>query len=181
MLIDARANLEILVGVAEVGAAVAAAWWFLYTTQFRPRLQFDLDCHFVYSGTTAGEVLTELQFIFENKGFVEHRLYDLTVSVHGVQRGERLATAEASQEVDFPIRLFPRKSIVPRKYGYYFVRPGVRQIISHTIKIPNTVSIIRVTASFLYHRDSAYPHTARRIFEVSPRPQRHEEALSNTD
>jgi hypothetical protein len=46
MLQDAKGIIEVLVGVGTLGAGLAGAWWFLYTTQFKPRLQFDLGCRF---------------------------------------------------------------------------------------------------------------------------------------
>ena len=64
----------------EIGGFVAAAWWFLYTTQFKPRIQFDVGCE--VRGLGSGLYLLEVLFMFENKGFVEHRLYDLSLSVH---------------------------------------------------------------------------------------------------
>ena len=107
----------------------------------------------------------ELHFIFENKGFVEHRLYDLNVAVHTLNRTGSLELRE-SGEVKFPVRLLSRTSIVPREYGYYFVRPGVRQVITHIVSIPADSSVVRVTASFLYGRDKNFPHTARRVFPI---------------
>ncbi len=167
MLQQAKAIVDILVGIGTLGAGLAGAWWFLYTTQSKPRLQFDLGCRFI--ARSEKERLAELQFIVENKGFVEHRLYDLSVSVHGLVREAGPANDPGPSGTDFPIRLFPKTSIVAPQIGYYFVRPGVRQVITRVIHVPSSVSAIRVTAGFLYERDREYPHTARRIFEVAGR------------
>lgn len=156
--------------VASILAVGAAACWFLYTTQFKPRLQFDLDCQFVRLQQNPKRLLAELQFIFENKGFVEHRLWNLNVSVHGLDTENTLSSKEATGEIQFSTRLLPKTQLVPQQYGYYFVRPGVRQIITHTIEIPSVLSAIRVTSSFDYHRDDRYPHTTRRIFSVPHEP-----------
>jgi hypothetical protein len=164
VLESVKTFFDILVSVSSLAAVLAAAWWFLYTTQFKPRLQFDLDCRFIACEETQSR-LAELHFIFENKGFVEHRLYDLNVAVHTLDRAGSLESRETG-EVIFPVRLLSRTSIVPREYGYYFVRPGVKQIITHTISIPSDISVVRVTSSFLYGRDKDFPHTARRVFPV---------------
>jgi hypothetical protein len=63
------------------------------------------------------------------------------------------------------VRLLPRTTIVPPAYHYFFVRPGVRQIITYTLRISDDVSLLRVTAGFCYSQDSEFPHTARRIFD----------------
>jgi hypothetical protein len=156
----------ILSDVISVLAIGAAAWWFLTTTKFKPRIQFDLDCNFLPLKENEDYFISELQFIFENKGFVEHRLYRLTVSVHALESEESLSEKEVTKELLFKKRLLSEVSLVPRKYGFYFVRPGVRQIITHTIKVPKSVSIIRVTAGFDYESSGKYPHTSRKVFKV---------------
>lgn len=71
-----------------------------------------------------------------------------------------------TKEIQFPTRILAKTQLIPQHYGYYFVRPGVRQVITHTIEVPATVSAIRVTAGFDYHRDDRFPHTTRRVFQV---------------
>ncbi len=144
---------------------VSTARPFIYTTQFKPRLQFDLDCHFV-ALRNSEQLLAEIQFIFENKGFVEHRLWNLNASVHAIKSEQNLTARRITHETEFDERLLPAVQLVPKQYGYYFVRPGVRQIITHTIAIPASVSAIRITASFDYGKDKQFPHTARRVFQV---------------
>lgn len=158
---------DIASSIASVLAVGAAAAWFLYTTQFKPRLQFDLNCSFVRMLTNPERLLVEIQFIFENKGFVEHRLWNLNVSVHALDGEGALTFKETTKEVQFPKRLLPKTQLVPQHYGYYFVRPGVRQIITHIIDVPADLSAIRVTSSFDYHRNDHYPHTNRRLFQIT--------------
>jgi hypothetical protein len=152
--------------IASIAAVLGAGAWFVYTTQFKQRLQFDVDCRFVRLPHNPRALLAELQFIFENKGFVEHRLWNLTVSVHALEEESRLEAKAATQEIQFQTRVLPKTELVPKQYGYYFVRPGVRQVITHIIEVPVDLSVIRVTASFEYNRDKEYPHTVRRIFSV---------------
>ncbi len=161
-----KAWAGILSNVVSILALGAAAWWFLITTKFKPRIQFDLDCNFLPLNANEDSFISELKFIFENKGFVEHRLYRLTVSVHTLESEENLSEKEVTKDILFKKRLLPEVSIVPKKYGFYFVRPGVRQVITHVIKVPKSVSVIRVTAGFDYDRSGKYPHTARRVFKV---------------
>jgi hypothetical protein len=158
---------QIFSGTATTGAIVAAAWWFFVTARFRRRIQFDVDCSFFQVNPVSNWIIAELQFIFENKGFVEHKLYDLTVSVHAVESEVEPKVKSETKELFFNRRLLPRVSIVPRATGFFFIRPGVRQVITHIITIPASVSVIRVTSSFGYKKLDQYPHTARRIFKVS--------------
>ena len=147
-------------------AILAAAWWFLYTTQFKPRVQFDVECRFFplqFSKTYVAEV----SFVFENKGFVEHRLYDLSVSIHGL-RGDLSSSVLVQDKRLFDVRLLPKQVIVPPKYRWYFVRPGVRQVITHHAVLDDPGALVQVTAGFSYEEKSEWPHTARRVFAVAP-------------
>jgi len=169
-----ESNLEIVKSwtgiagsLASVIAIVAAAWWFLVTTKFKPRIQFDLDCKFFPLGQNADFLVAELQFIFENKGFVEHKLYNLNLSVHALESETALKRKERTNELVFKKRILEQISLVPEKYKFYFVRPGARQVITHIFTVPKDASVIRVTSSFDYVRSDKFPHTSRRIFRVS--------------
>ena len=118
---------EIISKVASFAAIVAAAWWFFVTTKFKQRIQFDLGCSFHPLDTNADSVVAELQFIFENKGFIEHRLYNLNISVHTLESERELQEKEKTKELLFKKQLLPKVSVVPKEIGFYFVRPGARQ------------------------------------------------------
>lgn len=150
--------------VVSAAGILAAGWWFVETNQRQQRVQFDLDCRFFRSPVEGSRRLAEIWLVFENKGFVEHRLYDLRVSVHAdIPAG---STPPRERESGPWFAVLSRASIVPKATGYYFVRPGVYQVIRHVVDVPAAARLIRVTASFDYHRGDQYPHTARRIFAV---------------
>jgi len=68
----------------------------------------------------------------------------------------------------FSRQLFSKAMIVPSKYRWYFVRPGVRQLVTHQVILENPGPLVEITAGFTYHSRSEWPHTARRVFEVEP-------------
>jgi hypothetical protein len=159
-----RCWAELIANAFESVALLAAGWWFLYTTQFKPRIQFDIDCSI--TRLTVRAYLLEILLIFENKGFVEHRVYDLSLSVHALPVESVDGYHVPTKGRIFPTRLVPITVIVPEDYGFYFVRPGVRQVITHHVIVTNPGPIIEVTAGFTYHKRSDWPHTARRVFSV---------------
>lgn len=151
--------------VVSAAGILAAGWWFLETNKRKQRVQFDLDCRFFRLPGAGAPLLAEIWFVFENRGFIEHRLYDLRVSVHAAVPHQ---AAPADKVENGPwLELLGRESIVPKATGYYFVRPGVQQVIRHVVSVDAAAQLIRVTASFDYHRGDRYPHTARRIFAVN--------------
>lgn len=156
-------GVEIFKTTLEAVGIVCAGWWFLYTTQFKPRIQFDIECRALPLDVDKAIFLAEIALVFENKGFVEHRIHDLSLSVHGLSEDKSLDSAESAA---FTKCLFPRQIIVPKQYQWYFVRPGVRQTITHAVLLHQPGRVIRVTAAFNYSRNSAWPHTARRFFSI---------------
>jgi hypothetical protein len=164
-----------IAGIVQSGLAAAtfllAGWWFLYTTQAKPRLQFDVDLECL--PLTEELILGHVMFVFENKGFVEHRFYKLEVSAHGHTPGEE----DEDGRPQFSKRLLPRREILPQRAGIYFVRPGVRQVITYMFPFSRDEKVIRITASFVYRGKTKYPltlgysepvpHTFRRYFKVS--------------
>jgi hypothetical protein len=156
---------EIAGHTASVIAAIVGAYWFISNT-IKPRIQFDLDCAFLPIRENPSELVVELRFVFENKGFMEHRLYNLNVSVHACESGQKPKEKDVTKELQFSQRLLSKVQVVPEKYKYYFVRPGVRQVITHIIRVPSSLSIVRITAGFDYDRNGQYPHTARRVFQT---------------
>lgn len=141
-------------------AILGGGVWFLYTTQFKPRVQFDLDCRVFPLNAADDSYLVEVWFIFENQGFVEHRLYDLSLSIHGLQPGSSTTGRK------FLRTLSPREVVVPRRYNWYFVRPGVHQVVRHYVVLEAPGPLLELTAGFNYRRESDWPHTARRVFSL---------------
>ena len=157
---------ETVNAIASTLAILAAGGWFFYTNQFKQRIQFDVECRLLSLRTNNHSKIAEIALVFENKGFVEHRLWNLHLSVHDLACERYLTSKLDTRELEFKRHILPKIQLVPEQYGYYFVRPGVRQAITHIIKVPAAVSAIRVTASFNYHQDVGDPHTARRVFPV---------------
>jgi hypothetical protein len=156
---------EIASATGSLLALVAAAVWFVRTSKFRQRIQFDVDLKTYPLPANPAMLVGEVQFILENKGFVEHRIYNLTLSLHSLESDAGLETREGTGELLFGTPILRKTELVPPSYTYYFVRPGVRQVITHIVSIP-AVPVIRVTAGFAYQRNDRYPHTVRRVFPV---------------
>ncbi|MBL0938316.1 MAG: hypothetical protein IBJ03_05450 [Gemmatimonadaceae bacterium] len=152
-------------GIVSAAGILGAGFWFFEQNQRKQRVQFDLECRFFPWPNGAGAILAEVWLVFENKGFVEHRLHDLRVSVHVDSPSITLARTEKDASLWLPV--VERESIVPAEIGYYFVRPGVHQVIRHVVMLPSATRLMRVTASFDYYTHDKYPHTARRIFDVA--------------
>lgn len=145
---------------------VSAGIWFYWTQKFRPRVEFDIDCEFFSSSESCEDLVAEIRLTFNNKGFVQHTLKKLELSVHGLSDLQVIKTKDKTHDVIFKEPLFERQTIIPTDW-YYWVRPGVSQTITKLIKINKSQSIIRVTSGFTYSDFTNSKHTARRTFSVS--------------
>jgi hypothetical protein len=146
--------------LGSLAAILAAAIWFFATRKFR---SYDLP-------SNPEKKVAEIQFCIENKGLVNHRMCELNVSIHSLQTDSQLEVKDKTGELVFPRVLLKKTNIVPSDFGYYFVRPGVRQLITHIVPLDADISLIRVTAGFQYDRHARFPHTVRRVFQTHPAP-----------
>jgi len=184
---DLKLFTEITHNVAIIASIAAAGWWFLYTARLKPRIQFDIEVSFLDIMHEKGQRLAEIKCVFENKGFVEHKIYDLALAIYGIEKeaGKRVEPNQESPRL-FPKMILDKTRIVAEGYQYYFVRPGVAQVITEIRPIPANLSAIRVLAGFTYsqrkyddtrekgaftkpYRKHNYPHTAVRVFDIPPR------------
>jgi hypothetical protein len=156
--------VQVISSVGSILALAAAAFWFFRTSKAKQRIQFDLDCKIYPLANNSTKRVAEIQFCFENKGFVEHRIYNLSVSVHTLASEREVSTKESTGELQCNRRILGKTQLIPPIGKYYFIRPGIRQVVTHIVPIDASVSVIRVTAGFFYVERGAYPHTARRIF-----------------
>src|SRR3974377_1956116 len=127
--------VQVAASVASILALAAAALWFLRTSKAKQRIQFDLDCKISPLAHNSDKKVAEIQFCFENKGFVEHRIYNLSVSVHSLESEGGLNTRQRAGERLFRPRILARTHPPPPAGNYYFIRPGIRQVVTHIVPL----------------------------------------------
>jgi hypothetical protein len=165
-LVDAVLSLATLLTVLAAGAW--AYFRFSREGAHKPRIEFDLECAFF--GPQRGVFVMAFSIYADNKGQLEHRFDEIRLRVRAIRRNHLLE----EWEVRRPLLLFPevviqRANVVPPEYGYFFVRPGVRQRISYVTSIPAEFSFILARITFRYQRTGDV-HTAERAFEIRAEP-----------
>ena len=164
--------ISIILNILQCAVIFGGVAWFIATTQFQPRAGFDIACTFFR--LSDNQLIAEVQFILENKGFIDIFVSDLKCSIHTLGSGT-LEVKAGTYEVKFPRRLIPvppKKEpivVIPRQFGYIYVRAGVSQVVTHIVSLPQDVEIIRITSGFSYSPFPGDDHTARRIFLAPPR------------
>lgn len=170
--LDKKGTLENVREVLEIFALITGLLWFLYTAQFKPRISFDIGCAFFRPRSDL--LLAEMTFIFENKGFVEHFITKLVCTGYTLD-DEPLSVYDDTYEPVFTKRLVPANShkgkalnVMPRRFRYFYVRPGVRQMITRTVCLPATTDLIQIRSKFKYSFMPGDFHAAQRIFMIPP-------------
>jgi hypothetical protein len=136
---------KIVANVATVLVAIGALCWFIMSQRYRKRVEFDLAYTVFHSQNLSEPNILELKFILDNKGQVEHCCYAMAFEVVEL----RSDGTSAHQGEGF---IFRSRNIVDERAIYYYVRPGVRQFITHTLAVPRDVRLAKVRAFFTYER-----------------------------
>lgn len=144
--------------------AVWAYFRFFREGSHKSRIEFDIEADF--QGPQKGEYIAAFQIRATNKGNVEHEFDSIRLRVRGVKKDSDLKYLEGKEPMlSFPEKNFDTVEIIPKKIGYYFVRPGVDQRFSYVTKLPSSWSTIICRATFKY-RNGRELHTAERVFSI---------------
>jgi len=136
-----------------------------------PRIEFSIECN-VY-GPENGDFLTEFLLIIRNRGDIQHKFNRITLRVRGIENGRPLCHWEGYEpRLSFPERVLDNVNVIPKGYNYFFVEPGVVQVLTYVTKIPSSIKYVQAFALFEY--DEYTPHTTERVFQMKPASNRTE-------
>ena len=165
---DTKNLIDVILNSIELLILIISGVWAYF--RFRkedplyPRIEFDINCKFL--GPQQNSYLTSFTISANNKGNVEHKFSEIRLRVRGIKEGEPLTEFKKySPMVNFPEELMKDVNIVPTKFKYFFVRPGVNQAFNYVTQIPGNIRYIIVRATFEYQRTDEL-HTAEKVFEV---------------
>jgi hypothetical protein len=142
---------EVVFEVVKIALVVVAAA-FTYIKFFREgthkqRIEFDIELRDL--GVVGVLRILEVGCTAENKGNIEHRFDEIRVTVRGLD-GEVLKEFEGHEpRLKFPLEIL-RASLIPAKYKYFFVRPGVRQCFPLVVRVPAAHVHLHIRATFKY-------------------------------
>jgi hypothetical protein len=163
------ALIDAALKVSQILALGAAASWFYISAGASKRTQLDVQgrvCAKVTDGT-----LLEVTVLLENKGFVNHKVYDLSLTVRGAAQGQRFFGYADKNNAQYPHKGFnqPILEKAPlispdEEWEWMFVRPGTRQAVARLVLVPTDIHLVVILALFTYRseRQTAknMPHSA---------------------
>jgi hypothetical protein len=128
----------------------------------KPRIEFDLDCKFF--GPQNNRRVASFTIHVRNMGNIEHKFIRISLKLRGIKFGGSLENRRKDNRLEFPESLLEAE-LIPKEFGYFFVRPNVKQQIAFTAAIPDDVHFVLARAAFKYE-DSDDLHTAEKVFDV---------------
>lgn len=141
---------------------------FTYLNFFREgthkqRIEFDIDlCNM---GMVEQQWILEIGCTAENKGNVEQKFDDIRVTVRGLDGSTPLKEIEGHEpRLEFPQNI-QKASLIPKKYGYFFVRPKVRQRFPLVVRVPTSWTHVHIRTTFRYEGTDDI-HSAERTFRL---------------
>ena len=116
------------------------------------------------------QFVLELLLVLNNKGSVKLDFKSIKLRVRGIRDTDQLSFWEQSAcRLEFPHKLLETE-VIPKRYGFIFVEPNVRQIVSFTTKVDGDVRFIAVRAEFSYgrarKRSRGSKHSVERVFRL---------------
>ncbi len=150
-----------------------AAYWtyrrFFKEAPHRPRIEMDISYDILERDDDKQSIAFRVSAT--NHGHVDFRFIDLRLRVWGIKQGEALKTkyidtlTGQTPYTEFPEGKRESHSIIPKKAGYFFVRPAVTQHFSYTTTVPTSWSMVSARASFKYPTTGEL-HTAEKVFSL---------------
>lgn len=160
---------EIIFETIKLGLLIIAAiftyYKFFREGTHRQRIEFEIDFHDL--GVKNFDRIIEIGAIAENKGNVEQRFKNMRLRIRGIDNtSELVEIKDYEPRLSFPIDSKHTWEMIPEKYGYFFVRPGVKQRFPMVLKIPSTWTHILVKITFKY-KGTDDVHITERAFQVN--------------
>ena len=116
-------------------------------------------------GPQGNNYVAEFTVFANNKGSIKFTFPEIRLRVLGITvDSELLPWKDHGERLNFPIKVL-NEQIIPSKFKYFFVEPGVNQAITYVTTIPENIKFIVVRASFKYLFRNAI-HTREKVFEI---------------
>lgn len=176
---------NILVKITVLIGTVWAVYKFVQYRELKQRIQLDIDANiykltspektesFVWDKKGKCETISvqphthaiEIRLKFTNKGFIRMRLFNIQVGVKTMQLQDEAKFSEKDGHLYLKtifrsgniVPLSKRNNIPVRKTSFYYIEPGVEQIVSYFTLITEPRELIQVYGKFSLEQKRIFP------------------------
>lgn len=160
--------LEIIESIMTILGIAGAGFWgyFLYKRQREDRPHIEFSADIVLHKKSGDWWIAELLAYVENKGKVQHILYNLEFDLATLNSEDEVnISGKYGNQVEFP-NLVSKGSFLPSRFNYFFIEPGVKAKYSYLTRIPANAALAIMHIWFKY-ADGKHSHSAE-ITKVIP-------------
>lgn len=127
------------------------------------KIEFDMNCRFF--GPHFGKYAAEFVLFAHNKSTHRHQLNGVKLRVRGIRQNVPFSfwSAKYEHRLEF-LEAILSDDVIPKKWNFIFVDPGVRQSITYQTIIDTDFKYITARAEFYYDKNT--PHSTEKMFEV---------------
>lgn len=127
-----------------------------FQESLRPSIEFSADI--IFHSKIKEYWIIELVAFVENKGQVQHRMYEFGFNLKGIKRDTNLRISQIAQDrrqVEFPVVLIEngKGTFLPVGAKYFFVEPGVKGKYSFLSRVHESLAVLS------FHTWFDYPYT----------------------
>lgn len=133
--------------------------------RYWPHIEFDIECNFF--GPNEGKYAAEFILTANNRGITKHQFNSIQLRVLGIKQETPLSFFSEkgyAHRLEFPEKIL-KDEVIPKRWNYIFVEPGVKQRISYITVVSEEIKYILARAEFSYERYK--PHSTEKMFCVS--------------
>ncbi len=165
--------LKVVLACIQTAVVLAGGLWayvrFFKEGTHRPRIEMDVSCTDL--GLNYGFRALAFRISATNHGHIDFVFRDLRIRIRGIVREKELRIKEIdtltgkTSYLEFSEGDRKSHSIIPAKFRYFFVRPGVTQHFSYVTTVPATWGIATIRVSFKYPTTGEI-HTTEKAFSL---------------
>jgi hypothetical protein len=158
---DFKCIVEIAESIAKILGILIGGWWvyykFIRQRENQPLIDFTVDI--IFHAKQKDYWIVELVAYIENKGKVQHRLYDFPFDLAGLNIENNVElTQKFGNQVYFP-NIIATGSFLPARSEYFFIEPGLKNKYSFLTRVPVNTQVVLMHSSFMY-LDGKHSHAA---------------------
>lgn len=130
--------------LTSLGILVAGGWAlyvFIRQRENKPRIEMSADI--IFYNKIDDWWIVELVVYIENKGKIQHKMYNLDFDLFSINEGDPVNLAEQfGNQAHFP-NLIAHGSFKRRDMLYFFIEPGVKGKYSYITRVPaNAITVL---------------------------------------
>ena len=158
---ESKSVLEVIQSIMTcVGIFVGGLWvLYLYLTQRenQPRIEFSADI--IFHKKIGDWWIVELLAYVENKGKIQHKLYNLDFELSSIEVNDEVNLAPTyNNQVHFPTEIV-KGSYLGKGIEYFFIEPGVKSKYSYIARVSAKAEAVIFHTKFKYMR----PNRIKRV------------------